>query len=605
MIETKVRRPLMGTANILDLQNNGYKNSVYAIAEIIDNSIQAGADNIDVIIVNNTNKSSSTISELLIVDNGEGMDRNTFDKALMMNSGTRGGAKKGLGKYGQGLPNASISQTQRVEVYTKKDSKLLYNYIDLNEIHLTQEPYLPEVEESNSIDIELFHKTDYKLSNTGTIVRWVDPNNIRPKTIRLLVENINRLAGRIFRYYLSGFQSNNEQLTKTKLNVLVYDFNGKNYDLNLAQSIREVKPFDPMFLMPNTQMEDEFKNFNHPTNKLLGRIEEKEFEIEIPNSHNQLEKVKTKVEIAFSHVKLEERYRETIHNPGDTSFGKTYKKRNIPFTRGYNNISIVRANREIDNGDYGFIGDVSDQTLRWWSVEIKTEPVLDTIIGIDNKKQQASNIKFLDADEENDSHEILTWISETISNNISTLKKEINSQYHQINNKEKGGKKGDIDKTPIGPTEPGHDEKPEEKPTDKNKQFLYDWIKERYESLTSKEIESRVNWALSISDKYIFVYSDLGETDLYSFTNIPGIATLIEINYNHPFYIYFISKLEDDTSKPENLKKLRSIRLLICSLVKAEISNKSDDRNITKYLKKFKNTLSISLDDYIEDLFIE
>src|SRR5690554_6354999 len=107
MKNTMTRRPLMGTDNILDLQNNGYKNSVYAIAEIIDNSIQAEAKKIDVIIINDTTQSSS-ISEVIIIDDGHGMDRNEFSKALMMNSGSRGGAKQGLGKYGQGLPNSSI-----------------------------------------------------------------------------------------------------------------------------------------------------------------------------------------------------------------------------------------------------------------------------------------------------------------------------------------------------------------------------------------------------------------------------------------------------------------------------------------------------------------
>ena len=40
---TTNRRPLMGTSNILQLQDNGYKSTVSAISEIIDNSIQANA----------------------------------------------------------------------------------------------------------------------------------------------------------------------------------------------------------------------------------------------------------------------------------------------------------------------------------------------------------------------------------------------------------------------------------------------------------------------------------------------------------------------------------------------------------------------------------
>ena len=139
--------------------------------------------------------------------------------------------------------------------------------------------------------------------------------------------------------------------------------------------------------------------------------------------------------------------------------------------------------------------------------------------------------------------------------------------------------------------------------TDQDKQDLFDWIKKRYDTLTDKEIDSRVNWALSISDKYIFVYSDLGETALYSYTTIPGIATIIEINYNHSFYKEFMSKLEEESENSHKDKKIRTIRLLICSLVKAELTNRTKDKSINKFFKRFKNSMAISLDEYIDDLF--
>lgn len=112
------KRPLMGTDNILELQDNGYKSTVSALSEIIDNSIQANAKNIDIIIVRNTTRDYDEIDEILIIDDGDGMDTAIFDKALQMSSGSRSNAKSGLGKYGQGLPNSSISQTKRVEVFT-------------------------------------------------------------------------------------------------------------------------------------------------------------------------------------------------------------------------------------------------------------------------------------------------------------------------------------------------------------------------------------------------------------------------------------------------------------------------------------------------------
>ena len=136
------RRPLMGTDNILELQDNGYKSTVSAISEIIDNSIQAQAKNVQIVLIRNTTRDTSEIEELLIVDDGIGMDKATFDKALQMSAGTKSKAKSGLGKYGQGLPNSSISQTKRVEVYTMQNSRILYNHIDLDEIFNSGEAYI-------------------------------------------------------------------------------------------------------------------------------------------------------------------------------------------------------------------------------------------------------------------------------------------------------------------------------------------------------------------------------------------------------------------------------------------------------------------------------
>ena len=47
-------RPLEGVANILDSQDNGYKNTVSALSELIDNSIQAEAKEVQIILIENS-----------------------------------------------------------------------------------------------------------------------------------------------------------------------------------------------------------------------------------------------------------------------------------------------------------------------------------------------------------------------------------------------------------------------------------------------------------------------------------------------------------------------------------------------------------------------
>lgn len=593
---TNRKRPLMGVDNILQMQDNGYKSSVSAISEIIDNSIQANAKTIDVVIIRNTTRSKNEIDELLIIDDGDGMNMEVFDKALQMSSGTRGTAKSGLGKYGQGLPNASISQTKRVEVYTYQNNKILFNHIDLDEIYESGEAYLPDAESVSKIDIPLFKSNKIKANKTGTIVRWCSPNKIRPKTAKSLSEHIEMLAGRMFRYFLNGYDDEINGMRKCKINILVYDYNGSNYEINLNQSRKEILPFDPMFLMENTQMNNLFPASSHPTSDKWPDSATKDFEVEIDGLIE-----KTKIEIQFSYCRREERDRYG-RNAGGDDFGKKYLKRNLFNSSGYDNISIVRSGREIDAGNFGFIGDISKPTNRWWSVEIHIEPIIDSIVGVDNKKQQASEIKFLDSELLNDSdtHDILIWISTFTANNIKEVVKKMN--FSDTTGGTSGVGQGNSALPPGGqsePGEPGTEEDIDAIELKKIKQEFFNWIKERYDNLKDLEITKMVDYALSIRHNHIFIKSDLGDSALYSYS-VFGTKVLIEINYTHSFYERFMKQFEQD---PTHEKSLRSLRLLIGSLVNAEILNKTQEKSLIKDRRNLKSRMAESLDDYIDDLY--
>ena len=526
------------------------------------------------------------------------MNEEVFDKALQMSSGTRGTATKGLGKYGQGLPNASISQTKRVEVYTYQNNKILFNHIDLDEIYQSGEAFLPDAETVKKINIPLFTKDKISPNNNGTIVRWCSPNKIRPKTAKVLSEHIEMLAGRIFRYFLKGYDDGISGIRKCEINVLVFDHNGSNYEINLDQSRKEILPFDPMFLMDNTQMNRLFPESSHPTNYKWPHSTIKTFEVDYNG-----EKEKTKVEIKFSYCRRQERIRYG-RNAGAHDFGKKYLKRNLFNSSGYDNISIVRSGREIDAGNFGFIGDVSDPTNRWWSVEIHIEPIIDSIVGVDNKKQQASEIRFLDSDllSDADTHEILVWISTFTASNIAEVKKEMNLSDLNPTGGSNGGGSDGVSLPPGGasePGEPGTDEDIDAKELEKIKKEFFEWIKERYNYLTDEEITKMVKDSLSIRDHHIFIKEDLGDSALYSY-RVFGTKVLIEINHTHSFYQRFMKQFEED---PTQEKSLRSLRLLIGSLINAEILNKTQEKSLLKDRRNLRSRMAESLDDYIDDLY--
>ena len=106
------------------LRNSGYKSTALAVAELVDNSIDAGATDVDVInlseeeIGQGNRQSYQKVKSIGILDNGSGMDLNTLHRCLSLGWGTKLKEESGLGKYGFGLKGASLATCKKVSVYT-------------------------------------------------------------------------------------------------------------------------------------------------------------------------------------------------------------------------------------------------------------------------------------------------------------------------------------------------------------------------------------------------------------------------------------------------------------------------------------------------------
>ena len=123
--------------DIIQLQNfiqatrdSGYTSVAQALAEIIDNSIEAGATCVNIQI----NKDSKDF-EIAVLDNGCAMSPKELMNALRFGGTDRFNSRKQFGRYGMGLPNSSLSQCKRLEVFTWKNRTHTYwNYLDVDEI---------------------------------------------------------------------------------------------------------------------------------------------------------------------------------------------------------------------------------------------------------------------------------------------------------------------------------------------------------------------------------------------------------------------------------------------------------------------------------------
>lgn len=101
---------------VLSLRAVGYSFAA-AVADIIDNSITAGARNVH--IVPNW---SGADSSLRIIDDGHGMDGSTLVEAMRLGSRSPSDARApgDLGRFGLGLKTASFSQCKSLSVLTRK-----------------------------------------------------------------------------------------------------------------------------------------------------------------------------------------------------------------------------------------------------------------------------------------------------------------------------------------------------------------------------------------------------------------------------------------------------------------------------------------------------
>lgn len=125
------------------MRDNGYKNAAYAIAELMDNSIQAGATIVELLCGERIDVSGqrrrSRIHQIATLDNGCGMDADVLKIALQFGNGThlKSDQQTGMGRFGMGLPSASISQCTRVEVWSWQNgiNSALYTFLDVDLIH--------------------------------------------------------------------------------------------------------------------------------------------------------------------------------------------------------------------------------------------------------------------------------------------------------------------------------------------------------------------------------------------------------------------------------------------------------------------------------------
>lgn len=106
-------------AFVRGIRHLGYRSNVEAIAELVDNAIQAYAEHIDIVFGYDDGASQKKPTQIAVLDDGHGMASDMIQLAMMWGGTHRENDRSGLGRYGYGLPCSTMSIGKRFTVISK------------------------------------------------------------------------------------------------------------------------------------------------------------------------------------------------------------------------------------------------------------------------------------------------------------------------------------------------------------------------------------------------------------------------------------------------------------------------------------------------------
>ncbi|MCY4641125.1 MAG: ATP-binding protein [Gammaproteobacteria bacterium] len=531
------------------LRQAGYRSTATAVAELVDNSIEAQASDIDIIAISRatmiSKRSSNQVESIAVLDNGEGMPPEILSQCLSLGWGTRLSTRKGLGRFGFGLKGSSISQARRVDVYSWIEPEEVYHvYLDLDEIKEQKVDELPLIEKTQLPEAikKCFLNT---IGPSGTLVYWSRLDQIDLKRPETLLSRVNADLCRIYRHFLDDCDQYGAK-RNIRLRMLQDE----------KQSITNTVPLganDPLYLLTPNNLEG-FSN--EATNVMHSK-----FSIDVKYDPGNGVAKTSEVQFRFSIAK------PSVQNLGGNSLqGKHYGKNT--------GISFVRAGREIDFGSFGFT-DSSEPRHRWWGAEIRFEPVLDELFGVTNNKQEVRGVRKLEQElrkelaeghnEDNYRVKLLLELDKILTDNISQMMRIIKGRREgERKQKENRGLtkrvNEDISKSPAA-TE---SEERAKNLTHEQK------LEERVKLLLNDDSSMEQVEALQIAENTIEYRVDLQTDDWpgYLFLDRKPVANASVgiVNRNSKFYEDFWLYLEEHSDR----KGFEALEILIMALVRAE-----------------------------------
>ena len=374
------------TMTVQAMRDSGYKSTTHALAELIDNSIESEAHSIEVFGLSrfDTRTNRRTLQELAVLDDGRGMDRHSLRSALRYGRGTRR-ERRGIGRFGIGLPNSSMSQARRLDLWSWQSgpTNALHTYLHLDDVE-NGATEIPEPTRSPVPDRYL-QSSRIPSGDSGTLVLWSDLDRVEWTRASTTFKHTENLLGRIYRRFLANESERlhpqddrgDEIGPRRSITLIPIDDNEGDIEVR-SDDIVEVRPNDPLYLMSDTSCPEDFGD--GPMFMELPGFSP----MTVPVIYKgQTHEVRMRASYARPHVRDPAKPGAAWpemwqgQDAGNAPWGKHAAQNS--------GVSLMRAHREIQLDDSWVSHD--DPRERWWTIEVDFPTALDEVFGVTNNKQ--------------------------------------------------------------------------------------------------------------------------------------------------------------------------------------------------------------------------
>ncbi len=497
-----------------------YADEARAASDLIDNSIESGAENVHVAYKTTGTK----IEEIAIIDDGSGIDETFLPHSTKWGGSSNQGKRNLFGRFGFGLPSASVNRSRAYDVFSRTEAGMPFSAVTVDLDNLVDEDGLvplPAAEKRGlpSWVVEYLLKDE---SDGSTVF----PGGVDAVRTVVIWRNFDRLKWANLQQSSSEFRQQFGITYAGWLKVVTIKVNGA-----------PVEPVDVLFTTPGNRWH-EIDGFPNAENKSSIT-----FDVKDKNGTPH------QVTVRFSYLSV------PAFDAKVAPEGKgNHKKIRFTIRKEYNGFFVTRHGRFIELVTSPVI--TWDNYARQVGVAIDFPPELDEFFGVTPDKQTVQfNSEF-----EN------MLVTHGVVRAFNALKVDVNKERNRI----KVEKDREINTTEaLDSTSPRPSEATLARLVDldvKKKRKLSDETKEEAErnlmrrikeiagdTGVPEEVVREAQEKVQRARPYRVDFVSKADTDPYYRPYMEGIQLVLEINTEHAWYTELYTKLKADQAELRSL----------------------------------------------------